>query len=79
MSCSAIRLDLNAICWTQLTLGLLLLKRATFFSLSIVHTCSIMSHNRTSRASSRSELVSFPPRFVSEMADLEIGRPKQIG
>jgi hypothetical protein len=57
LSCSAMRLEQDAICCTQLTVGLLLLNSATHFSLRGPQTCSIMSQRMTSPASSRSELV----------------------
>jgi hypothetical protein len=65
MSCSAMRLERDAIRYTQLTVGLLLLKSATCFSVRGSQTCSIMSHRMTSPASSRSELVIVPPGFAS--------------
>ncbi len=60
MSCSAMRLEQDAICCTQLTVGLLLLNSAMRFSLRGPQTCSIMSQRMTSPASSRSELVIVP-------------------
>jgi hypothetical protein len=57
MSCSTMRLEQDAVCCTQLIVGLLLLSSATHFSLWGPQTCSIMSHGMTSPASSRSELV----------------------
>jgi hypothetical protein len=65
MSCSGMRLESNAICCTQLTVGLLLLKSTNRFSVRGPQTCSIMSHRMTSSASSRSELVIIPPGFAS--------------
>jgi hypothetical protein len=65
-SCSATRLEWEAMCCTQLTVGLLLLKRATRFSVRGPQTCSIMSHRMTSPASSRSELVITPLLLWSE-------------
>ncbi len=69
MSCLAIRLDRHAIRWTQLTVGLLLLKSATLFSVSDEHTCSIMSHKRRRLAISKSEFVRLPPLFLSDTTD----------
>jgi hypothetical protein len=65
MSCSKMRLKWDAIHCTYPTVGLLLLNIATLLSVRVSHTCSIISHNRTSRASSRSEFVSFPVGFES--------------
>jgi hypothetical protein len=48
ISCSATRLERHAIRSTQLTVGLLLLKRAMRFSARGPHTCSIISHSSTS-------------------------------
>jgi hypothetical protein len=68
---------------TQLTAGLLSLKRATCFLVSGPHTCSIMSHRIVSPANSRSEFVIFPVGFESEItsADMLGGhlRQKTVG
>jgi hypothetical protein len=66
MSCSATRLERHAMCCTQLIEGLLSLKRATCFSLSGPHTCSI-SHKMTSPANSGSKFVIFPFGFESKI------------
>ncbi len=66
MSCSAMRLDRQAMHSTQLTVGLLLLNRATHFFVRVPQTCSIMSHRMTSPASSRSELVNDPFGLLSK-------------
>jgi hypothetical protein len=83
MSCSATRLEQHAMHCTQLTVGLLSLKRTTRFSLSGPHTCSIMSHKMTSPANSRSKFVIFPFGFESEItsADMSGGhlRQKTVG
>lgn len=68
-SCSAIRLDRQAIRCTQLTVGLLSLNSATLFSTRHEQTCSIISHKSRRPASSRSELVIFPLLFLSDMTD----------
>ncbi len=60
MSCSAIRLEQDAIRCTQITVGILLLNSTTCFSLRSPQTCSITSQRMTSPASSRSELVIIP-------------------
>ncbi len=65
MSFSAMRLEQDAICCAQLTVGLLLLKSATHFSVRGSQTCSIMSHRIMSLASSRSELVIVPFGFAT--------------
>ena len=67
MSGSATRLERHAICSTQLTVGLLSLNSAMRFSVRGPHTCSIMSHNSTRPASSRSEFVIFPFGFASDV------------
>jgi len=67
INCSATKLDRDAIRWTQLTVGLLSLKRATLFSVRVPQACSIISHNITRPASSRSEFVMVPFGFDSEM------------
>jgi hypothetical protein len=59
------RLEWDAIHCTHPTVGLLLLNIATLLSVRVLHTCSIISHNRTSPTSSRSEFVSFPVGFES--------------
>ncbi len=67
MSCSAMRLDRQAMRSTQLTVGLLSLNSATCFSVRVPQTCSIMSHRMTSPASSRSELVNDPFGLLSKI------------
>jgi hypothetical protein len=59
-SCSATRLARQAMHFTQLTVGLLLLKRATLLSAREPQTCSIISHRMTRPASSMSKFV-IPP------------------
>ncbi len=66
MSCSAMRLDRQAMRSTQLTVGLLSLNRATCFSVRVPQTCSIMSHRMTSPTSLRLELVNDPFGLLSE-------------
>jgi hypothetical protein len=61
------RLEREAMRCTQLTEGLLSLNSATLFSTRLVHTCSIMSHNRRRPAISRSEFVIVPPVFFSDI------------
>ena len=65
MSCSGMRLEWDAIHCTHPTVGLLLQNIATLLSVRVSHTCSIISHNRTSPTSSRSAFVSFPVGFES--------------
>jgi hypothetical protein len=72
ISCSATRLDRHAMHCTQLTVGLLSLKRATRFLVSRLHTCSIMSHRITSPANLRSEFVLFPVGFESKITSTDI-------
>jgi hypothetical protein len=83
ISCSATRLDRHAMGCTQMTAGLLSLKRATRFLVSGLHTCSIMSHRITSPANSRSEFVIFPVGFESEIVSADISgghlRRKTVG
>ena len=66
ISCSATRLERHAIRSTQLTVGLLSLKRAMRFSVRGSHTCSIVSHSSTRPASSRSEFVIVPFGLASD-------------
>jgi hypothetical protein len=67
ISCSATRLERDAIHCTQLTVGLLLLKSANRFSAREPHTCSIISQRMTRPVSSRSEFVIMPLGFLSEI------------
>ena len=67
ISFSATRLDRHAICCTQLTVGLLLLKRVIRYSARGPQMCSIMSHSRTRPARSRSEFVIVPFGVASEI------------
>ncbi len=66
ISCSATRLERHAICSTQLTVGLLLLKSEVGFSVRGLPTCSIMSHSSTRLASLRSEFVIVPCGLASD-------------
>jgi hypothetical protein len=66
MGCSATRLERQAMHCTQVTVGLLLLKRATLFSAREPQTCSIISHRMTRPESSRSEFVIVPFGFDSD-------------
>jgi hypothetical protein len=83
MSCSATRLEQLAMRCTQLTVGLLSLKRATRFSLSWPHTCSIMSHKMMNPANSRSKFVIFTFGFESEITSANMSgghsRQKTVG
>jgi hypothetical protein len=60
MSCSEMRLERDGIHCTHPTVGMLLLKIATLFSVRVLHSCSTISHKRTITASSRSKFVSVP-------------------
>ncbi len=83
MSCSATRLEQDAMRCTQLTVGLLLLKRATCFLVSGLQTCSITNHTIVSPASSKSELVILPVGFDLEITSSDISwghlRQKTVG
>ena len=63
------RLDRQAIRWTQLTVGLLSLNNAIRFSVRLSHMCSIMSHKRSHPAISRSEFVIRLVLFLSDITD----------
>jgi hypothetical protein len=83
MSCLAMRLERDAMRCTQLTVGLLLLKRATRFFVSGPQTCSITNHRIVSPASSKSELVILPVGFDLEITSSDISgghlRQKTVG
>jgi hypothetical protein len=83
MSCSAMRLEQDAIWCTQLTVGLLLLKRATRFLVSGPQMCSITNHRIVSPASSKSKLVILPVGFDLEITSSDISgghlRQKTVG
>jgi hypothetical protein len=83
MSCSAMRLEQDAMRCTQLTVGLLSLKRATCFLVSGPQTCSITNHRIVSPASYKSELVILPIGFDLEITSLDISggrlRQKTVG
>jgi hypothetical protein len=74
MSCLATRLERDAMQCTQLTVGLLLLKRATCFLVSGPQTCSIITHRIVNPASSKSELVILPIGFDLEITSSDISR-----
>jgi hypothetical protein len=83
MSRSATRLERDAMRCTQLTVGLLLLKRATCFLVSRPRTCSITNHRIVSPASSKSKLVVLLVGFNLEITSSDISgghlRQKTVG